>query len=146
MQVLAGFAGALQRPPPAACGSQAACGPAPLDCIPHRIMLLHGIKGFGKWSAKPQGLAAVVTQWSHASQLCLLVFSEMDFLVTGTIPIYAHSKLHYSQDALEEIDNLQQYVGSDSDSVLLEVLLKFLNAVFIRNHFHRELVNMFQCI
>jgi hypothetical protein len=146
MQVLAGFAGALQRPPPAACGSQAACGPAPLDCIPHRIMLLHGIKGFGKWSAKPQGLAAVVTQWSHASQLCLLVFSEMDFLVTGTIPIYAHSKLHYSQDALEEIDNLQQYVGSDSDSVFPEVPLKILNAVFIRNHFHRELVNMFQCI
>ena len=45
-----------------------------------------------------------------AYEVAYVVNSEIEYMLTGTIPDYAPSKLHFSQDALDEIDNLQGYV------------------------------------
>ena len=45
-----------------------------------------------------------------AYEVAYVVNSEIAYMLTGTIPDYAPSKLHFSQDALDEIDNLQGYV------------------------------------
>jgi len=45
-----------------------------------------------------------------AYEIAYVVNSEIEYMLTGTIPQYAPSKLHASQAASDEIDNLQGYV------------------------------------
>ena len=67
------------------------------------------------------GLCATVmiTQCALAWMVAFVVQSEAAFLMTGTIPAYAPSKLHISAAAQDEIDNLQCYVGLPFITLLL---------------------------
>ena len=79
-----------------------------LACRTDRVPLL------SRWllPAWSPGLWAtiMIAQCVLASMVAFVVQSEADYLMTGTIPAYAPSKLHMSAEARAEIDSLQYYV------------------------------------
>ena len=63
-------------------------------------------------------VAAVVLWFSVALLHHFIAFatefvlrSEVDFMLTGSLPAYTPSKFYVSADVVDEIENLQSYVG-----------------------------------